>query len=158
MQTPIITPKKTRWESFKAWCKSWSPQVKQAVIGGLILISLTVAGWCLWPKSQGKQVSQTMNNSPNSLQVAGDLNISHDKLIRSFSILLSEEIVTPPAKAGPEETDAGLRSFLRYSIRIKKGFGSLQIFMCVTSRSPRQTGVFLLFTILKLPRKFLGNR
>lgn len=48
MSEHLIKPKKSRWEAIREWCKSWSPQVKQGVIGGTILIVLTVAGWILY--------------------------------------------------------------------------------------------------------------
>jgi hypothetical protein len=41
----IVNPSTSRWESFRACCKAWSPQVKSAVIAGVILIVLTVVGW-----------------------------------------------------------------------------------------------------------------
>jgi hypothetical protein len=48
MSEHLIRPPKSRWETFRNWCKSWSPQVKQGVIGGVVLIVLTVAGWVLY--------------------------------------------------------------------------------------------------------------
>lgn len=45
MSEHIIEPHKSNWERFCAWCGSWSPQVKQAVIAGAILTVLTSAGW-----------------------------------------------------------------------------------------------------------------
>lgn len=48
MREHLIKPPKSRWETFLDWCRSWSPQVKQGVIGGTILVVLTVAGWLLY--------------------------------------------------------------------------------------------------------------
>lgn len=44
MSEHLITPRKSRWESLRDWCKSWSPQVKQGVIAGTVAVVLAVAG------------------------------------------------------------------------------------------------------------------
>src|SRR5438309_769512 len=61
MSEPLITPRKSRWESVRDWCKSWSPQVKQGVIGGAILVVLTVAGWLLHSTNGSSNVTKNAN-------------------------------------------------------------------------------------------------
>jgi hypothetical protein len=78
MTTPIITPRKTRWESFVGWCNSWSPQVKQTVIASIVLVLLTVGGWLLY-KAKGtsnvkKVASIAVTNVSGSAFVQGEGN------------------------------------------------------------------------------------
>src|SRR5437867_10263242 len=61
MSEHLITPRKSLWEAFRDWCKSWSPQVKQGVIGGAILVILTVAGWLLHSTKGSSNVIKSAN-------------------------------------------------------------------------------------------------
>jgi len=61
MSEHLIKPPKSRWENFRGWCNSWSPQVKQGAIGGIILIVLTVAGWLLYSTKGPSNVIKSAN-------------------------------------------------------------------------------------------------
>ena len=69
MSEHLITPRKSRWESFRDWCKSWSPQVKQGVIGGAILVALTVAGWLSHRTKGSSKVNVPSTNIEGSVMV-----------------------------------------------------------------------------------------
>jgi hypothetical protein len=56
MITPIIKPPVSPWEAFVKWCQSWSPQVKQGVIGSVVAVVVFVGG-CLF-SSRSKNVPQ----------------------------------------------------------------------------------------------------
>ena len=58
----IITPRKTRWEKVRSWCSSWTPQVKQRVIGGIFLIVVSVGG-CLLHRAVSNNRTLTATTS-----------------------------------------------------------------------------------------------
>ena len=115
MSEHIIRPNKSRWEKCRDWSKSWSPQVKQAVIAGAILILLTVAGWILFsPKGKSDElvgeISRTSIYQETNAQI---------RAVRSRVFLLVSIDNTGPV---PTKVD-------HYSLDIKSGtaqFKSLQ--------------------------------
>ena len=64
MSEHLITPRKSRWESFRDWCKSWSPQVKQGVIAAVTAIILAVVGWIIgWIPFKAKRESNVIRDA-----------------------------------------------------------------------------------------------
>jgi hypothetical protein len=53
----LIEPPKSRWEKFQEWRRSWSPQVKQGLIIGIITIALTVGGWFVIRSKSGSSIA-----------------------------------------------------------------------------------------------------
>src|SRR4051812_28711948 len=73
----IITPRLTKTERLLKWCRSWSPQVKQSVVGGTILAVLTVGGWFVVSKSGPAPKApsvMTATNVSGSVMIQGDGN------------------------------------------------------------------------------------
>lgn len=75
MNIQIIKPPKSWWETFRDWCKSWSPQVKQGVIAAVVLVVVTLIGW-LFFSTKGNQnfiknANITVTNASGSAFVQG---------------------------------------------------------------------------------------
>jgi hypothetical protein len=110
MADHIINPHQTKWERLKKWVKSWAPQVKQAVIGAIVLIVLTVAGWVFFSKSKPEISIGNVSGGNNQFGNQNTMVINSEvtNAVRSLEAVLTYDLALQWTKRGPKSSMAGI--------------------------------------------------
>jgi hypothetical protein len=114
MSEYIVKPRKSPWEKVRDWCKSWSPQVKQAVITGVILIVLTVVGWLWFSTKRTSEVNRSANIAAT--------NGSGSPLVQGNGHIVNIDNSTHAEPQNDFASLASLDAFLLHLERLKSRF------------------------------------